>query len=133
MAHIQPLLELKIRPRFSYVSFSLSMDCYNMFSIAQGDQGYKSLLLVQIFDACRTSAIRVSAQKEMIYLQQKKCLYLLQLSRAEIRFAEIRQASKFGSVCLYYKHIKIVNDAYRVIRMMPQLGASLKTVIDDIS
>ncbi len=72
------------------------MDCYYMFSIAQGDHGYESLLLVQIFDACRISAIRVSAQKEMIYLQQKKMFVFtttFKLFGAEIRFAEIRQNS----------------------------------------
>ncbi len=30
---------------------------------------------------------------------------------------------------LYYKNITIVNDTYRVVRMMPQLGASLTRVI----
>ncbi len=30
---------------------------------------------------------------------------------------------------LYYKHIMIVNDTSRVVRMMPQLGASLTIVI----
>jgi hypothetical protein len=43
------------------------------------------------------------------------------------------KVSKIGTRGLYYKHITIVCYAYRVIRMTPQLGASLTTVIDDTS
>ncbi len=43
----------------------------------------------------------------------------------------LKKFSDFGHSGLYYKHITIVNDTYRVVRMMPLLGASLKIVIDD--
>ncbi len=47
------------------------------------------------------------------------------------QISRINQLPVYFTMGLYYKHVMIISDMFRVIRMTPLFGASLVIVIDD--